>query len=95
MGHQRPGIPSSLHEQGRLPLYQYAIKFDIAGKRDDEFPADWAESAADFVEHDKMTEISRDRVAVIETHYWYGKDSLTPFISEKLLSTTTRKKSSG
>src|SRR6185437_11273574 len=42
------------------------LNFDIAGKRDDEFPADWAESAADFVEHDKMTEISRDRVAVIE-----------------------------
>jgi len=60
------------------------LSFDIAGKRDDEFPADWADCADDFIEHDKMTEMSRDRVAVIETHYWYGKDSLTPFISEKL-----------
>lgn len=60
------------------------LSFDIAGKRDNEFPADWADCADDFIEHDKMTEMSRDRVAVIETHYWYGKDSLTPFISEKL-----------
>ncbi|QHA87928.1 helix-turn-helix transcriptional regulator [Serratia rhizosphaerae] len=60
------------------------LNFDVAGKYDHEFPADWADSAADFIEHDKMTEAARDRVTVIETHYWYGKDSLTPFISEKL-----------
>lgn len=60
------------------------LNFDVAGKYDHEFPADWADSAADFIEHDKMTEAARDRVTVIETHYWYGKDNLTPFISEKL-----------
>ncbi|PCO16533.1 helix-turn-helix transcriptional regulator, partial [Enterobacter hormaechei] len=31
---------------------------------DHEFPADWADSAADFIEHDKMTEAARDRVTV-------------------------------
>lgn len=54
------------------------LNFDVPGKLDHEFPADWAECAADFIEHDEMTEASRDRVTVIETHYWYGKDSLSP-----------------
>lgn len=60
------------------------LNFDIEGKLDEEFPAAWAECAPEFKEHDKRTEGVKDRVAVIETHYWYGKDSLTPFISEKL-----------
>ncbi|CDL82893.1 helix-turn-helix transcriptional regulator [Xenorhabdus szentirmaii] len=59
------------------------VKFDIDGKLDHEFPADWAELAEDLTEHDKRTEKSQDRVSVIETHYWYGKNFLTPFISEK------------
>ncbi|CDH03362.1 LuxR C-terminal-related transcriptional regulator [Xenorhabdus bovienii] len=59
------------------------IKFDIEGKFDHEFPADWTELAEDLTEHDKRTEQSENRVSVIETHYWYGKDSLTPFVSEK------------
>ncbi|CNH33343.1 helix-turn-helix transcriptional regulator [Yersinia pekkanenii] len=60
------------------------LSFEIEGKLDDEFPANWAEFASDLIEHDKLTEESKDRVTVIETHYWYGKETLTPFVSEKL-----------
>ncbi|WP_411705933.1 helix-turn-helix transcriptional regulator [Edaphovirga cremea] len=60
------------------------LNFEVEGKLDDEFPAHWNEFASDLIEHDKRTEVSQSRVTVIETHYWYGKDSLTPFISEKL-----------
>lgn len=60
------------------------LDFDIEGKLDNEFPAHWAEFSPEFIEHDKRTEESQDRVTVIETHYWYGKDFLMPFISEKL-----------
>ncbi|AJJ12603.1 bacterial regulatory s, luxR family protein [Yersinia rohdei] len=60
------------------------LSFDIEGRLDEEFPAYWAEFSPEFIEHDKMTEVSQDRVTVIETHYWCGKDVLTPFISEKL-----------
>ncbi|MDN0117963.1 LuxR C-terminal-related transcriptional regulator [Yersinia frederiksenii] len=60
------------------------LSFEIEGKMDDEFPAYWAEFSPEFIEHDKRTEESQDRVTVIETHYWYGKDTLTPYISEKL-----------
>ncbi len=35
------------------------LNFDVAGKYDHEFPADWADSAADFIEHDKMTSSAR------------------------------------
>ncbi|MDC9598220.1 helix-turn-helix transcriptional regulator [Xenorhabdus anantnagensis] len=59
------------------------INFDIEGKFDNEFPVDWAELAEDLIEHDKRTEEFQDKISVIETHYWYGKDHLTPFISEK------------
>lgn len=58
-------------------------EFDIEGKLDDEFPAEWAELSDDFREHDRRAENSNQRIAVIETHYWYGKKTLTPFISEK------------
>lgn len=58
--------------------------FNIEGKLDEEFPADWAECADALIEHDKRTEQALNRVTVIETHYWYGKESLTPFISEKI-----------
>lgn len=58
--------------------------FDIEGKMDSEFPAHWAEFSPEFIEHDKRTEKSQDRVTVIETHYWYGNNFLMPFISEKL-----------
>ncbi|MFC0225579.1 helix-turn-helix transcriptional regulator [Serratia aquatilis] len=60
------------------------FSFDIKGKLDDEFPTDWVEFSSYFQQHDRKTEGTRDRVAVIETHYWYGKDFLTPFVSEKL-----------
>ncbi|WP_315708312.1 helix-turn-helix transcriptional regulator [Brenneria uluponensis] len=58
--------------------------FDIEGRFDEEFPAEWAELSDDFKEHDRRTEKSKKRVAIIETHYWYGKKTLTPFISEKI-----------
>jgi len=60
------------------------VNFDIAGKMDAEFPANWAECADDLQEHDRRTEASRIQTAVIETHYWFGKDYLTPWVSEKL-----------
>ncbi|MEH2919583.1 helix-turn-helix transcriptional regulator [Samsonia erythrinae] len=58
--------------------------FDIEGRFDDEFPASWSELADDLKEHDRLTENSEQRVTVIETHYWYGKKTLTPFVSEKI-----------
>ncbi|AHG18503.1 LuxR family transcriptional regulator [Chania multitudinisentens RB-25] len=78
---------SSRHLYMNKAAYLYTntpLSFDIEGKLDDEFPTDWVEFAPELKEHDRRTEGSRDRVAVIETHYWYGKDSLMPFISEKL-----------
>ena len=35
------------------------LNFDIEGKRDDEFPAHWAELSPEFIEHDKRTEESQ------------------------------------
>ncbi|ACS86966.1 helix-turn-helix transcriptional regulator [Musicola paradisiaca] len=58
--------------------------FNIVHRLDEEFPAEWSELSDDFVEHDKRTECSEQRISVIETHYWYGKKELTPFISEKI-----------
>lgn len=78
---------SSRHIYMNKAAYLYTntpLNFDIAGKLDAEFPADWAEFAPDLQEHDRKTEGTRDRVAVIETHFWYDSDSLVPFISEKL-----------
>ncbi|QTF06997.1 helix-turn-helix transcriptional regulator [Brenneria izadpanahii] len=60
------------------------LHFSIEGRFDNEFPASWAELSDDFQEHDRRTENSKKCVAVIETHYWYGKKNLTPFISEKI-----------
>ncbi|CAM3370959.1 LuxR-family transcriptional regulator [Xenorhabdus nematophila ATCC 19061] len=59
--------------------------FDIEGKFDYEFPTDWSDVqfSQDLKEHDRRTKKLQDRVSIIETHYWYGKDSLAPFISEK------------
>ncbi|WKV52329.1 helix-turn-helix transcriptional regulator [Dickeya fangzhongdai] len=59
-------------------------RFDIEGRLDEEFPASWAELSDDFIEHDKRTENSEQRVSVIETDYWYGQNELTPFVSEKI-----------
>ncbi|MFC3394526.1 helix-turn-helix transcriptional regulator [Brenneria rubrifaciens] len=58
-------------------------RFDIEGRFDAEFPASWNELSDDLKEHDRLTENSEKRVIVIETHYWYGKKTLTPFVSEK------------
>ncbi|WP_156293911.1 helix-turn-helix transcriptional regulator [Serratia oryzae] len=78
---------SSRHIYMNKAAYFYTntpFNFDIEGKLDDEFPVDWAELASDLKEHDRRTKGARERVTVIETHYWYGKDYLMPFISEKL-----------
>ncbi|MEJ4045562.1 helix-turn-helix transcriptional regulator [Erwinia sp. SLM-02] len=59
-------------------------EFAVEGKLDSEFPAAWAECEDELIEHDRRTEASHGRVAVIETHYWFGQDSLTPYVSEKI-----------
>nr|WP_113869550.1 helix-turn-helix transcriptional regulator [Brenneria salicis]NMN92609.1 Response regulator containing a CheY-like receiver domain and an HTH DNA-binding domain [Brenneria salicis ATCC 15712 = DSM 30166]RBP57534.1 regulatory LuxR family protein [Brenneria salicis ATCC 15712 = DSM 30166]RLM28669.1 helix-turn-helix transcriptional regulator [Brenneria salicis ATCC 15712 = DSM 30166] len=59
-------------------------RFDVEGRLDEEFPASWTEMADDMIEHDRRTESSAQRVAVIETHYWYGNETLMPFICEKI-----------
>lgn len=58
--------------------------FSVEGAFDQDFPARWAECADELQEHDRRTEENQERVAVIETHYWYGKETLSPYISEKL-----------
>ncbi|UYA59156.1 hypothetical protein NAL19_926 [Pectobacterium sp. F1-1] len=77
---------SSRHLYMNKAAYLYtgtSEKFDIEGRFDDEFPASWAELSDGLKEHDRLTENSEKRVTVIETHYWYGKKTLTPCISEK------------
>ncbi|WP_210461805.1 helix-turn-helix transcriptional regulator [Pantoea ananatis] len=59
-------------------------KFDIEGKLDSECPASWSEMAEEFTQHDRLTEIANERVAVIETDFWYGMDELHPYVSEKM-----------
>ncbi|MEL7627443.1 LuxR C-terminal-related transcriptional regulator [Pectobacterium aroidearum] len=78
---------SSHHVYMNKAAYLYTntpMNFDIEGRLDDEFPASWAELSDDLKEHDRLTENSEQRVTVIETHYWYGKKTLTPFVSEKI-----------
>ncbi|CCP05813.1 helix-turn-helix transcriptional regulator [Erwinia amylovora] len=58
--------------------------FQIEGRFDGEFPAAWAEYEAEMIEHDRRTQAHNGRVAVIETHYWFGQKTLSPYISEKL-----------
>ncbi|PKH21720.1 helix-turn-helix transcriptional regulator [Enterobacterales bacterium CwR94] len=60
------------------------LTFKIEGVRDEDFPAVWAECADELIEHDKRTEETKERVTVIETHYWFGRKELSPYISEKL-----------
>lgn len=55
----------------------------LEGKKDSEFPTRWSECADQFCEHDQQVSAIRSSVAVIETHYWYGNNYLSPFISEK------------
>ncbi|MFV8756860.1 LuxR family transcriptional regulator, partial [Nannocystaceae bacterium ST9] len=71
-------------EQGRLPLYQARRYVLISrGGFDDEFPASWAELSDDLKEHDRLTENSEQRVTVIETHYWYGKENADALASAR------------
>lgn len=58
--------------------------FSLEGKLDNEFPATWAEYADDMVEHDRLTQSAQDRVAVIETHYWFARPDLQPYLCEKI-----------
>lgn len=57
--------------------------YRLEGKRDNEFPTPWSDCADQFCEHDQQAEAAKGSVAVIETHYWYGNNYLSPFISEK------------
>lgn len=57
--------------------------FKIEGRSDVEFPEKWSDYAEEFCKQDKRVEGSGDRVTVIETHYWYGRDHMTPFICDK------------
>nr|WP_042858861.1 LuxR C-terminal-related transcriptional regulator [Dickeya sp. NCPPB 3274] len=78
---------ASRHVYMNTPAYSYTntpVNFDIEGKFDEEFPIAWAELSGDFIEHDRRTETCAERVTVIETHYWFGKAELSPFISEKI-----------
>ncbi|NKI74313.1 helix-turn-helix transcriptional regulator [Dickeya sp. CFBP 2040] len=78
---------TSRHVYMNTPAYSYTntpANFDIEGKFDEEFPIAWAELSEKFIEHDRRTEVCAERVTVIETHYWFGKTELSPFISEKM-----------
>lgn len=59
------------------------LNFDIEGRFDEEFPAGWSESADALKEHDRRAMNQKKQVSVIETDYWYGSNSLMPFVSEK------------
>lgn len=66
-------------------LYTHTpLSFTVEGAYDNEFPASWAECSETLQEHDRRTEARLERVAVIETHYWYGRKTLSPYVSEKL-----------
>lgn len=58
--------------------------FQIEGRFDGDFPAAWSEYEEEMIEHDRRTQASNGRVAIIETHYWFGQKTLSPYISEKL-----------
>lgn len=58
--------------------------FDLEGKLDFEFPATWAEQAEGFIEHDRKAESEGKMVSVIETDYWFGRNELHPYISDKI-----------
>ncbi|ATF95493.1 Bacterial regulatory proteins, luxR family [Cedecea neteri] len=79
-------LPDSRHLYMNAAALSYTLtpsNFDFEGKYDAEFPACWAELSADLIEHDRVTGLSRKKVTVIETDYWYGQGHLLPFISEK------------
>ncbi len=75
---------ASRHVYMNNAAYRYTNtpnNFDIEGRFDEEFPADWAELSEDFQEHDRRTENSQQRVTVIETHFWNASKTLVPYIS--------------
>lgn len=79
----------SRHIYMNKPAYLYTntpTNFDVEGKLDCEFPTDWSDDqfSQDLKYHGWRTEESKDRVSIIETHYWCRKNTFSPFISEKL-----------
>lgn len=58
--------------------------FALEGLLDSEFPAAWSELSNDFQQHDQKTVQQAKRVSVIETHYWHGQSSLSPYLSDKI-----------
>ncbi|WP_338636039.1 LuxR C-terminal-related transcriptional regulator [Erwinia persicina] len=79
--------PESRHLYMNKAAYLYTNtpqKFNIEGQLDSDFPASWAECEEALIEHDRRTLASNGRVAVIETHFWFGQKSLTPYVSEKI-----------
>lgn len=79
--------PESRHLYMNRAAYSYTntpADFNIEGRLDSEFPAAWAECEDELIEHDRRTLAANSRVAVIETHYWFGQKTLTPYVSEKL-----------
>ncbi|MBN3263010.1 helix-turn-helix transcriptional regulator [Pectobacterium brasiliense] len=58
--------------------------FSVEGKHDAEFPVGWSEFAGEMVEHDRRTEQSLERIAVIETYNWFNNPELVPYLCEKI-----------
>lgn len=79
--------PDSEHLYMNKAAYLYTNtpkNFAIEGRFDSDFPAAWAECEDELIEHDRRTQACNGRVAVIETHYWYGQKTLTPYVCEKI-----------
>jgi DNA-binding CsgD family transcriptional regulator len=78
---------SSLHVYMNGAARHYTntpLDFTIEGKMDCEFPVLWSELCEELQEHDRLTASAFRRVSVIETHYWNGSSSLSPYISDKI-----------
>ncbi|MEQ9854654.1 MULTISPECIES: helix-turn-helix transcriptional regulator [Pectobacterium] len=78
----------SQHMYMNAAAYAYTntpLKFNVEGKRDNEFPVGWAEFAEDMVEHDRRTETGcGERITVIETYNWFKSRELVPYFCEKI-----------
>lgn len=57
--------------------------FDIVGRRDSEAPADWSELSEQYAEQDYQVIGKEATVSIIETNYWFGRNHLSPYISDK------------
>ncbi|MEN4696437.1 LuxR C-terminal-related transcriptional regulator [Pantoea agglomerans] len=80
----KDAISQHLYLNDAAKLYTATPKnYSFEGKKDNEFPTRWSDCADEFCEHDQRVKVRKESVAVIETHYWYGKNHLAPFICEK------------